>query len=580
MDNSSIYEKLLIDNCFNKIKSLRNSWTQSNSNTDKSTMIIDIGGNDYRFYDYIMEQCEVIIIEAILAVIVELIKAYDIETHFYQIIRDDAHIYLDSDNKVWPSYVNQNNKQKVLVFSCNDANHNGTLYIFKKYGINNTLPPSLVKRILVEKKLKSYRYISLVEDEAYMENLGHNNDPSDPSRGTRIYSLKQFFDSFFNESEYASFKKYTDKLSDLAKDYLGFEIVRTLRPNTIHNFRKAIRDNLYKTDFSEIDKTGIITNDQRKIIENNLFAEHNIELLTGNSLFAQSFMTAEWLFLSLSSAGNIDMTPIVMGYYKSIEQFLFSYISLHTKEKDNVKREIFAGKANGYVELTDSLITDKEKTKEITMSSLTGFFGYHKDTTKPYITKNTDLLSIGINTNTYYFVIDVLTKVPETRNELFHKHNLTEWSEVIDARKCALQVFSLVLGSYRIDMTDQTFLGMLNSTSHDDFNNLCEYVENRLYTYDSVAKRPIFYFNEHADPINCWIAREDTSIEYNEYGEPKYSGLYFIRPGDKEHVIRITHQNTPSEIWEGVWDFSGKVPNLFGQSGPIKKLYENGKFLL
>lgn len=579
MDNSSIYEKLLIDNCFNKIKSLRNSWTQIN-NTYESAFIIDIGGSDHSFYDYIMEQCESIIIETILAVVVELINAYDIETRFYQIIRDDAHIYFDGDNKVWPSYTDQNNKQRVLIFSCNDENHNGILYIFKKFGINNDLPQSLVKRILAEKELKSYRYISLVEDNAYMEDLAHNNDPADPSRGTGVYSLKQFFNSFFDENEYTSFKTYTNKLSNMTKDYLGFEIVRTLRPNTIHNFRKAVRDTLYKTDFSEIDKDGIITSDQRKIIENNLFVEHNIELLTGTSLFAQSFMTSEWLFLSLSSAGNIDMTPIVMGYYKSIEQFLFSYISLHTKEKDNKKREVFAGKKIGYAELTDSLIADKEKTKNITMSSLTGFFGYHEDTTKPYITRNTDLLSLGINTNTYYFVIDVLSKVPETRNELFHKHNLTEWSEVIDARKCALQVFSLVLGSYRIDKADQTALGMLNSAIQDDFNNLCEYVENRMKTYDSVSKRPIFYFDANAEPGNCWIAREDNSIEYDEYGEPKYSGLYFIRPGDKKHVLKITKQNSPSEIWEGEWDFSGKVPNFFGQSGPKIKLFENGKFML
>lgn len=214
------------------------------------------------------------------------------------------------------------------------------------------------------------------------------------------------------------------------------------------------------------------------------------------------------------------------------------------------------------------------------MSSLTGFFGYHEDTTKPYVIRNTDLLSIGINTNTYHFVIDVLSKVPETRNELFHKHNLTEWSEVIDARKCALQVFSLVLGSYRIDKADQTALGMLNSAIQDDFNNLCEYVENRLKTFDSVSIRPIFYFDANAEPIDCWIAREDNSIEYDEYGEPKYSGLYFIRPGDKRHVLKITKQNSPSEIWEGEWDFSGKVPNFFGQSGPKIKLFENGKFLL
>lgn len=215
----------------------------------------------------------------------------------------------------------------------------------------------------------------------------------------------------------------------------------------------------------------------------------------------------------------------------------------------------------------------------MTMSSLTGFFGFHNDVTGSYIDKNADLLSTGINSTTHHYIIDTLAKIPKTRNDLFHKNNLTKWNEVIEARNCALNVFYLFLGSYRINKSELYALGMLNSASHDDFYKLCEYVETRLHTFDSNAKRPIFYLDSHDEPENCWIAIDDNSIEYDEYGEPKYSGIYFISHRDKERKI-ITADNIPTEIWEGIWDFSGSVPNRHGQSGPIKKLFENGKFLL
>ena len=53
-----------------------------------------------------------------------------------------------------------------------------------------------------------------------------------------------------------------------------------------------------------------------------------------------------------------------MGYFKSIEQFLFSYISLHTIEKDSVNRKIFAG-AKPLDTLSDKLLNDSSKVKNI-----------------------------------------------------------------------------------------------------------------------------------------------------------------------------------------------------------------------
>lgn len=395
MNTTEVYENIILTSCYSRLKSIRNSWKENKTNKYGLATIIDIGGEDYRSYDFIMDRCEAVVLEMIPYLIMELLKAYSIKASWYQIKRNDAHIYSVNDTENWPDYVEQGNRQPVFAFSCDDEAHKGILYIFKEYGIGNHLPKTLIDTIIKENELKHYCYISIVENDAYSEVLNHNNNVNDPSRGTGIFSLKQFFESFFGTEEYERFKKYADILTRKAKDYYGFEIVRTLKPNTLHNYRCIVRDNLLSFDIEQIDLDGRLSQNQRSIIEKKFFDEKNYEIMTGSSDFAQSFMTAEWLFSSLTKVGNIDLTAIAMGYFKAIEQLLFAYIKLHTYEKDGVNRRIHVGKA-GLLDITDVLMEDEQKTKDMNLGSLTGFFGFYNVDKKQYWERNKTCLWLGL----------------------------------------------------------------------------------------------------------------------------------------------------------------------------------------
>ena len=591
MRNSAIYENIIMTGCFNRMKALRNGWSDERKNYGLAT-IMDICGDDYRSYSFVMERCESIIAEMIPYLIMELLKDYGYRTRWYKVNREDAHVYSVKDDVDWKEYVGQHNKKRVFAFSCDDESHRGILYVFKDYGIGNQLPGTLLDTIISENELKYHCYISLVEDEAYSEVLNHNNNENDPSRGTGIFSLRRVFESFFEEDEYAGFKQYAETFTNRVRDYFGFEIVKTLKPNTLHNFRKTVRDELYTLDYYQGEEGGLEEGQYRKIREN--FIENkNCELLTGSSDFAQSYMTAEWLFSSLTEVGNIDLTAIAMGYFKSIEQLLFYFIKQHTREKDGVSRNVFVGKNKpysddrGYADLTDGLMDDEDKTKDINLGALTGFFGFYNENTDRYYHRNKDLLISGINDNTYEYIIDTLTGIVGLRNGYFHKHNLSgpdAWKKVINARNNARKVFFLILGAYKISDNDKEELGFIHVDDHDDYYKLCEYMNRKAYEKGVMTSTgvdtPIYYLNGQTDPYGFWTLHQDDFIEYDDYGEPIFSGIYFGQLGNNQQFQKATRNNLPTEIWEGVLTISKSVPIEIKPSGPRHMIYKDGKFMI
>lgn len=584
MDNSAIYENIMMTGCFNRLKAMRDGWSDDNKKVYGLATIIDIGGGDYESYSFIMDQCHSIIVEMIPYLVIELMKAYGIKAEYYVINQNDAHVYSVKENENWPDYVEQSNRKKVFAFSCKGGAKEG-LYIFKEFGIGNHIPESLLKTIKSENDIKLHCYVSLVEKDAYKEIINHNDNENDPTRGTGIYSLKQFFDFFFGPEEYIVFKKYADEFTRRVKDYFGFEIVRTLKPNTLHNFRKDVRDKIIAFDVTKLDTDSRISNSQRNELDKHFFEEKNYELLTGSSDFAQSYMTAEWLFSSLEEAGNIDLTAIAMGYFKSIEQLLFHYIGLHIKENDSMTRYIFVGKGKPYAdekgnaELTKSLMDDEDKTKDINLGALTGFFGFYNERTAQYYHRNKDLLRAEITDTTYEYIIDVLTGIVGLRNGYFHKHNLKEWDSVVNARNSARLVFYLLLGAYRINDDEKQQLGLIKTDMHDDYYRLCEYLNRCTGSADGL-EIPIFYMNGQTEPYGFWMGYRDDFIEYDNYGEPVYSGAYFRQLHEKNHIIKATRETLPTEIWEGVLKISRSVPIEIKPSGPQKKIYADGKFMI
>ena len=522
MDTKQIYEKLMLDYYFNKMKHLRDGWKGSpGDRLPGVASLIDIDGDEYRQYKYIMDRCNNIVFEMLAHVVRDLLSAYEIPVKFYDVRTSGATAYYVGEEKHWIDYIDHHEEKQVLAFSRLDRSQD-VLYVFKKFGIQDRLPKKTINELLRKTELDRYCYISYVESEAFAEVINHNTDENDPTRGTGIYSLKQFIEGFFGVEEYIQFKTYADLLSKKVKDYFGFALVRTLKPNAIHNFKKYLRDDLRKLNLVDIGVFDSIDAAQREIIQRHFFDDHNYEILLGSSTFAQSYMTSEWLYASLANAGNIDLTAIAMGYFKAIEQLLFAFLKNHTTEQDGHIREVYVGNksyanSRGYALLDDNLLNDSEKVKDINLGSLTGFFGYHDYRRNQYYKRNQDLLVDGIAESTYELIIDTLGGIVGLRNGYFHKDNLIDWNKVDEARQKARLVFFIILGAYSISDTDKTRMGLIQVEMHDDYYKLCEYVNQKAYE-SQMFEIPIVYVNDISDPYAFGYFHHDDYIEYDNYG--------------------------------------------------------------
>lgn len=571
MKNTSlIYEEVLLKNCFNKLKSLRDGWRYETNDKFGQSTIIDIYSDDYFNFEIIMKYTESAIFEVIPEIVMYLFEEYKVNINWIQIFEKDAKLYSIGDDEEIFDYVDQGDENVCYAFSYENEQNEKILYIFKKFGIQNRFPKSMIKKIMQENHLTKCFHISFIEDGAYKEIINHNSNSEDATKGTGLYSLKQIFDMFFDCDEYDIFKSYIEKLAEKVKDYYGFQIVRTLTQNNLYSYRKVIEATLLKIDLSKLDVKNRISSDQKEILDKHFY--NNYRLLIGTSDFAQSFITAEWLYWSLQSACNVDLTSIAMGYFKAIEQFLYYFIALHTLEKDSVERKIYTGRRLEY--LTDNLLSDETKVKNINLKALTRFFGDFDN--GRYYVRNKDLLASGISDETYHFILETLSDLPRLRNGYFHKHNLRNWNEVENSRNCTLLVFYLILGGYNFSESNLKELGVVQ-TEKDGFYQLCEYINHMSNKFPGF-NIPIYYFKEECDKYDFYFAEKDDYIEYSTTGVPKYSGVYFRR-ADKVKD-KYTKSSIPDEILEGTLSICKNGEFNMIPSGPQKMIYKNGVFFL
>ena len=392
------------------------------------------------------------------------------------------------------------------------------LYLFKNYGMHNTIRPEVLLKMMEYIGIEKYTYISMTEDKAYTEVLNHNDDLNDESRGTNIYSFKYLFVSHFGEEEYEEFKRFEERVVKRVKDILGYTIVKQLTPNGLFSFKRTFEKEIVKYPYyDKIDNSSLDSGIVDKVLKQYIDDGYYTALLNEGSFsdlfdiedvsFSESFITAEWLYQSMPNVGKIDLTTISIGYIKAIEQLVFVYMSTwYGKDKfiDTYDRK---GRTNtpDTKDEWQSVITKftvKNKKKFIMLQRLINF-----------MEDNDDIYNV-VNVKPY--LIERLKEVKELRNGYFHKDNLSEREIVDKARESAFVIFMLLLGSVKAEEEGKSILGI--QSNHNEFEKLCDFTNcNNLMAY----------YYEVAGTTKFAIGHRDEDIMISDDGKASYSGVYF-----------------------------------------------------
>lgn len=259
----------------------------------------------------------------------------------------------------------------------------------------------------------------------------NNNVPQDAP--SKAILLADFILEVFGKDELNRFELAMVNFSAEMQDTIGYQITKIGNERALKDLREQLDTDLLHFEYSEIRELKAETSGP--YIEDDVYytiAERfkfNYKLLLGNSDFAVSFLTSEWLYRQHSTMANLDNTFMVAGYLKSIEQILWDIIST-----------VAVGKYIG-----SSRIGDDDVDKNDTMlGSLKCFLNY---------SSNQELFNTAFGEDAKhvqrYLNYQLDSWITKNRNGYFHKHNMSE-EQVGEIRKQTYFLYFLILGSLHL----------------------------------------------------------------------------------------------------------------------------------
>lgn len=263
------------------------------------------------------------------------------------------------------------------------------------------------------------------------------------------YTFYDFVEKFFGHEEIAELKDAVEKLRKTMRNKMGSRLTDICDKEAKHEFKEKFKQQLAHKDYEGlIDKYSVIDNEDDnlygedlEIIRNHYINDERYLALVGESEFAQSLFTAEWLYEKYSSQVKLDNTFLVAGYIKSIEQLLWQVIYIIARG-----RQIGPP---GHIE------TIGEEAEEIraTLENICYF-----------IKRNMDLCDDDFNRSHRRLIIDYLVKYvsdykDNCRNGYFHKDNMSQ-EKVDEIRDKAYILYYLILGIFKLDESDLRDLGI------------------------------------------------------------------------------------------------------------------------
>ncbi|MBR3058286.1 MAG: hypothetical protein IKG93_10020 [Clostridiales bacterium] len=380
------------------------------------------------------------------------------------------------------------------------------------------------------------------------------------TNNTREMYLKDFFEMYFSEKEYFDFQQLCDDFSNKAREIIAFRTIYTLSPMNSYRIKDEIS---YTINQISLEKANI-DDDEKSCIKERFIKDKRYEILLGKKDFAKSFITAEWLFHSLEGTSNYDYTSIVIGYFKSLEQLLRELMLLsknrYTKEKthytmnlNNIKKKEYERKFSkqdilknhGKYELIP-LTDNREEFMDTSLANLCAFFIRFPDLFM-LSNKAMDYLNKEFNS--------IRTK---DRNKYIHKINLSNWEYVTNIRNDMLNLFCIVIGSYKFIENDYNHIRYINDDSFALLYEKIEYYarDNPYFkiTINGKTKCVLFDIWSHFTELNGNsedLKDEVRFVIVQDFGDepPTYPDRYLK---DKV-VLSITRNSIPEAILWKDW---------------------------
>lgn len=275
-----------------------------------------------------------------------------------------------------------------------------------------------------------------------LASLVNHNVEMNKNGFVKALTLQDFFCELWGQEEYSTFIEYAEEYVSKVNRIVGYKTVITPTKNTFRVFKtlkaKMLQDLNYRA-IADKGELGALQERDFERINKNFISNKMYNVLISSNDFADSFLSAEWSYdVYRNAMGELELTGIISGYLKSIEQLLFKIAKFHRGEGLRIKTK------DGYQPYSST----NEEIIDSTVGSLKSFvFSYDA--------------KLAISGNIRQFIKDAVelwTKYQ--RNGYFHKHNLFQKDNKIDeVREQTLYLYFLILGGLFYTPDQQVELG-------------------------------------------------------------------------------------------------------------------------
>ena len=517
---------------------------------------LEFGGEAFSDQQFVLSEAKFITASAVLKIINALFEFYN-----YEIVENEMPSQIQKQG--FFSYIICMDRLEVLFFKDFGCAVTQTVKTLKDKYTNkslNMLPPNTKTRI-----------ISMVYEEAYLEDVGHNEDVSDPTRGTNLYSLRWMFESYFSENEYCRFKCAVTEYKENVEEALGYLTIKTLTQKAHFNYKRIVENQLQRFEYllplKEYAQRKIKPESQTKCLEeietlrNHLKNDDWVSILYSHTAFAESFITAEWLFSIFEKAYAIDYSTVAICYFKSVEQLLYNLLLFHVDEG----RSIQLTKNSKCFELTSQRIDDK-----FTIGAMAYFVKY-----------NIDIFCSDWSAEMKTIAREKIFDYAKLRNGFAHKHNIHDWHKIQQIREETIIAIFMILGVFNYTEEQKNKLGWVKRPDKTDYQRLCEFTNH----YSS----NVFLFEYSNGKAAWYFSCPDEQTVVSESGAILYSGAYFREfpkltkeMVEKNIVVttetkRFAEECLPNRIQIGQLKY-GKYP-WETEPEAVCTIYEDGRFV-
>lgn len=351
-------------------------------------------------------------------------------------------------------------------------------------------------------------------------------------------TVRKFFDTFFSAKEYEIFVATAKIAISKAKEIIALSTVPQLLPNNMLNFKESILHefveenmNFIKYEFEDGRTQDVLNDSDAGVINDKFFNESYREALVGDSDFARSFVTSEYLFKIIKSGLSIDYTAVVVGYLKSVEQLLYLLYTSAFEGKSGMKywdtcnRKQNFDANNAAYRYNPYDVPEKEKMQEEY---------YHKKKMPDFAPEIGELTRFLRYFNKMWlisedgkeYVFQCLEDFRKScRNSHFHKDNIdaNEYSKVEKIRNNTYVCLYYLLGAF--ELLDAT----INKKKQ---LGIIDYKFETLYK-EIRQKRRRFFDARFADGTNeviCYL-NDDADVKFDASGTLINTELRFVKTG-------------------------------------------------